>query len=721
MEPSEARLAAIRAAIPGLGSPDTCAASAAAIDRAYRKLWSDVHDLGTVGALRAGLAARNELYLGNAVSSIHRLLASRHPAPREPAAAGHLLAILSALLTDVPAAFAAEGVGHLLSEAMDPGELVVPATSECVRPAAPAPRAAPRLALPRAAPAHAPRLAVPHAPRPAGRLNALRAQPAFVTLALNTLLDRPTARDREPHVSVGYINDLIAIDGVDYMTATALQALPRDKPFRAALFRGLDSPDPRKLFKSLQLLKRCCGGGPGMLGGFARLEHELALPWSLGQLLALGAGPPLAAACKTVASLVKRRGAERSLLGLLHTTLLDIFDLLASDGAGGAGGGAGGERGSSSGGRERSSGSSGGGGGSRGGDAGGGPLQQQLQGPQEQQRHPASSGGTAAAAPAGAEAAEGGWPTELIAAHAAVVLQVCRQVPALVTSLSRMRHHAASAAAVDVLCALGPAPVMAALVGVLGHADPGDLGALEHLLDGFEVRGGRARSSVLAKRGEARAAPPTPPRCAAARRAQVVAAFTARSPALAAAALEAGALRVLRGALVEWAALLPVQPASGDGSDGELELDPLDLEQQQDSGGGPLRPGQASAAEQEAQQEYVDADAARAAAAALRLLATLLRSAAAGAGGGGGAGAGGGAAQAAAAWGAPGDLERVVTALGRLEVLQMRAAVALAAMAATGLAARPAALGSSACAPPAAAAAAGGAERAGAALEGLRL
>lgn len=148
-----------------------------------------MYDHGTLAALRHGLLARNALYEGNAIAAIYRILCSGHPAAREATTASHILSILAALLQDVPAAFAAEGYGHLIDEAMDEGELIIPDFSE---------------------------------------LNAMRAQPVFVSLALNTLLDRPQSSDHDPHISVGYINDLIGMDGVDFITSTALQGLLKD-------------------------------------------------------------------------------------------------------------------------------------------------------------------------------------------------------------------------------------------------------------------------------------------------------------------------------------------------------------------------------------------------------------------------------------------------------------------------------------------------------------
>ncbi|WIA32941.1 hypothetical protein OEZ86_006108 [Tetradesmus obliquus] len=275
-------IATIKNNIPRLSHPDTVADAAAAIDACYKRLWSDVYQLGTLACLRAGLLARNALYEGNAIAAIYKVLqasssstgdetaaaaAAAAAAAYAPVTASHLLSILAALLQDVPAAFAAEGYAHLVYDAVDESELIIPDTSE---------------------------------------LNALRAQPLFVSLALRTLLARPSACDRDPHVSVGYINDLISIEGLDCITSAAMQGLLRDRPFREVLFRGLASPDPHKLFKCLQLLKRCVGGGPGMLGGFANIHHELSPPWSLQQLLQLGAQQPLVAACSSVAQLVAR-------------------------------------------------------------------------------------------------------------------------------------------------------------------------------------------------------------------------------------------------------------------------------------------------------------------------------------------------------------------------------------------------------------------------------
>jgi hypothetical protein len=50
-----------------------------------------------------------------------------------------------------------------------------------------------------------------------------------VTLALSTMLARPSSCDRDPHVSVGYINDLISIEGLDYITSAAMQGLLKDR------------------------------------------------------------------------------------------------------------------------------------------------------------------------------------------------------------------------------------------------------------------------------------------------------------------------------------------------------------------------------------------------------------------------------------------------------------------------------------------------------------
>ena len=140
-----------------------------------------------------------------------------------------------------------------------------------------------------------------------------------------------------------------------------------------------------------------------MLGGFSNIHHELSPPWSLQQLLQLGAQQPLVAACSSVAQLVREHGIERQLLGLLHTTLLDIFDLLCAAEAGGSSEGGGGAGASSNGDAGRSS----------------------------------SSAGAQAAAPAPAGEAKQGashssssnssssdWPDGLVAAHMGVVIEV---------------------------------------------------------------------------------------------------------------------------------------------------------------------------------------------------------------------------------------------------------------------------------------------------------
>lgn len=60
----------------------------------------------------------------------------------------------------------------------------------------------------------------------------MRAQPLFVTLALDTLLDRPESSDHDPHVCVGYLNDIVSMDSVDATTNTAVQRLLEDSRFR---------------------------------------------------------------------------------------------------------------------------------------------------------------------------------------------------------------------------------------------------------------------------------------------------------------------------------------------------------------------------------------------------------------------------------------------------------------------------------------------------------
>jgi hypothetical protein len=136
-----------------------------------------------------------------------------------------------------------------------------------------------------------------------------------------------------------------------------------------------------------------------MLGGFSSIHHELSPPWSLQQLLQMGAEQALVTACNNVARLVRVHGIERQLLGLLHTTLLDIFDLLCAAENG--------TQSTAEGGSSSSSKVGGGNGGSSSADA-----------------------GRTAAAPAG-QATEGissssssAWPSELIAAHMGVVVEV---------------------------------------------------------------------------------------------------------------------------------------------------------------------------------------------------------------------------------------------------------------------------------------------------------
>ncbi|WIA12780.1 hypothetical protein OEZ85_006411 [Tetradesmus obliquus] len=424
-------IATIKNNIPKLSHPDTVADAAAAIDASYKRLWSDVYQLGTLACLRAGLLARNALYEGNAIAAIYKVLQASSSsngddtaaaaAAYAPVTASHLLSILAALLQDVPAAFAAEGYAHLVYDAVDESELIIPDTSE---------------------------------------LNALRAQPLFVSLALRTLLARPSGCDRDPHVSVGYINDLISIEGLDYITSAAMQGLLRDRPFREVLFRGLASPDPHKLFKCLQLLKRCVGGGPGMLGGFANIHHKLSPPWSLQQLLRLGAQQPLVAACSSVAQLVRQHGIERQLLGLLHTTLLDIFDLLCAAEAGSSSeGGGGGAGGSSS--------------------------------ADKQAAAPAPAGEKqirTASQAVGSSSSSSGWPDDLVAAHMGVVIEVARLVPFLITSLERMQPYAATPAAAAALEAAGPGAA-AALLAVLAAGDATDWPMLPHEVDGYKCDG----------------------------------------------------------------------------------------------------------------------------------------------------------------------------------------------------------------------------------------
>jgi hypothetical protein len=143
-----------------------------------------------------------------------------------------------------------------------------------------------------------------------------------------------------------------------------------------------------------------------MLGGFSSIHHELNPPWSLQQLLGFGAEPALVAACNSVAQLVRQHGIERQLLGLLHTTLLDIFDLLCAAEANGGetntNGGFGAANGSSS--------SS-----NRGGAQVTAHTQQQTAGQQQAAQAAASSSSSSSSS---------GWPAALVAAHMGVVIEV---------------------------------------------------------------------------------------------------------------------------------------------------------------------------------------------------------------------------------------------------------------------------------------------------------
>uniref|UniRef100_A0A383VSG5 Uncharacterized protein n=1 Tax=Tetradesmus obliquus TaxID=3088 RepID=A0A383VSG5_TETOB len=606
-------IATIKNNIPRLSHPDTVADAAAAIDACYKRLWSNVYQLGTLACLRAGLLARNALYEGNAIAAIYKVLqasssstgddtaaaAAAAAAAYAPVTASHLLSILAALLQDVPAAFAAEGYAHLVYDAVDESELIIPDTSE---------------------------------------LNALRAQPLFVSLALRTLLARPSACDRDPHVSVGYINDLISIEGLDYITSAAMQGLLRDRPFREVLFRGLASPDPHKLFKCLQLLKRCVGGGPGMLGGFANIHHELSPPWSLQQLLQLGAQQPLVAACSSVAQLVQQHGIERQLLGLLHTTLLDIFDLLCAADAGSS--------------------SKGGGGGAGGSSSGCAAKQAAAPAPAGEKQI-----GQAAAShsSSSSSSSSSGWPDDLVAAHMGVVIEVARLVPFLITSLERMQPYAATPAAAAALEAAGPGAA-AALLAVLAAGDATDWPMLPHEVDGYKV----------------------------------LTALTKQSRQLALAALSAGAARTIYAALVKWAAVMPApdalpgtEPQTPDSETqlNELYLDPAVRHAHRRSGSSGssglgtsgVRP--ASPFDQ-GLGRVVDPQVVRASAAALQLLHTLLASAAQADQRGSSSSA---APAAAVDFHMPEDLPALLLELWHVQPLQRLAADCLAALQQLGL------------------------------------
>lgn len=174
--------------LPLLGDPGTCAAAASALQAAYSKIWANVHDTGTLGDLRAGLQARNLLYEGNAISAMHRVLASGSPTPREAGTATNLLGLLASLLQDVPSLFAAEGYANLLHQALpEPNALIVPDLAE---------------------------------------LNALRAAPLFVTLALNTLLDRCAPRLRTAHTHATTGNCAVISHRTGHCTALVLIILP---------------------------------------------------------------------------------------------------------------------------------------------------------------------------------------------------------------------------------------------------------------------------------------------------------------------------------------------------------------------------------------------------------------------------------------------------------------------------------------------------------------
>lgn len=113
---------------------------------------------------------------------------------------------------------------------------------------------------------------------------------------------------------------------MDSATAAALPRLLADKPFRAALFRGLQGADERKLLKCLQLLQRCLGDGPP--GTQTALPHtsSAVAPWGFRTLIDHGATRPLTAACRSVLRVLRRASAPRTLAALLHSTLLDALD-----------------------------------------------------------------------------------------------------------------------------------------------------------------------------------------------------------------------------------------------------------------------------------------------------------------------------------------------------------------------------------------------------------
>lgn len=162
-----------------------------------------------------------------------------------------------------------------------------------------------------------------------------------------------------------------------------------------------------------------------MLGGFSSIHNELSPPWSLQQLLDLGAEEPLVTACNTVAAMVRQHSIKRELLGLLHTTLLDIFDLLcAGDGSAGSSGG-GGNGGRNKQGTSSSSAAAAAAPADSGGNAQGIAGRQQVAAGSAAVGAP--HGGAAPLAAQSSSSSYGAgetWPAALVAAHLGLVLEV---------------------------------------------------------------------------------------------------------------------------------------------------------------------------------------------------------------------------------------------------------------------------------------------------------
>lgn len=80
----------------------------------------------------------------------------------------------------------------------------------------------------------------------------------------------------------------------------------------------------------MQILKCCVGGRAGIWEGFQHDDDEEEPPFTLEQLLELGAEAPLTAACERVAALSKQRHVDARILSGLQGNLLTVFDLVAA-------------------------------------------------------------------------------------------------------------------------------------------------------------------------------------------------------------------------------------------------------------------------------------------------------------------------------------------------------------------------------------------------------